>query len=120
MITEIQSKLSFRYIEALRQLPQFLCASLDPLCLITHALTGAQLMPPASAERCDDGFIEIEFPGGRTVEVVGSLYFQLALKEAAEIEFCSQSPDGLFSKSATVQQIAQDLSSHLRRKHSLP
>jgi len=114
--------LSVRYINALRQLPQYHCnvASSGPL---THVLTGIRVSPTGDLNDQEDavGILEIEFPGGHKIEVNGSAFFQIALKEAAEIEI-SSGPDDFGireGKQTLVQRRISDLRDHLRRKHSL-
>jgi len=67
------------------------------------------------------GLLEVEFPGGNKVEVIGAMYMQLALKEAAEIEISTSPSDfGIReSKYSPVQQRIAALAEHLNRKHSL-
>lgn len=114
--------LSVRYIHALRQLPQYHCnvASSGPL---THVLTGVRISPTGDLNDRDDmvGILGVEFPGGHKIEVNASAFFQIALKEAAEIEI-STAPDDFGireGKQTLVQRRISDLRDHLRRKHSL-
>lgn len=114
--------LSVRYINALRQLPQYQCniARRGP---VTHALTGARVSPTGELNNEADlaGILEIEFPGGPKIEVYASGFFRLALKEAAEIEV-NLSPDDFGireSKHTAVQRRIAELGEHLRVKHSL-
>lgn len=116
------TNLSVRYIKALRQLPQYHCnvASTGPL---THALTGIRISPTGDLNDVTDtvGTLAIEFPGGHKIEVHAFAFFQIALKEAAEIEI-STAPDdfGISDSQLTlVQKRISHLSEHLRRKHSL-
>lgn len=114
--------LSVRYVNALRQLPQYHCnvASSGPL---THVLTGVRISPTGDLNDQADtvGILEVEFPGGHKIEVHAFAFFQIALKEAAEIEV-STSPDDFGireGKQTSVQLRIAHLSEHLRRKHSL-
>lgn len=114
--------LSARYINALRQMPQYHCnlATSGP---VTHALTGARVSPTGELNDEEDavGILEVEFPGGHKIQVHASAFFQLALKEAAEIEI-SISPCDLGvreGKRTPAQRRISALGEHLRRKHSL-
>ncbi|WP_268798907.1 hypothetical protein [Pseudomonas huanghezhanensis] len=114
--------LSVRYVDALRQLPQFQCnvASRGPL---VHVLTGARVSPLGNLADEEDtaGIIEIEFSSGHKIQAHGRAYFQMALKEAAEIEICISPSDFDIrdGQLTMVQRRAVDLDEHLRRKHSL-
>lgn len=114
--------LSVRYVDALRQLPQYSCnlASTGPL---THVQTGARVLPVGDlADKTDTaGIIEIEFPGGHRIQAHGFAFLQMALKEAAEIEICTSPSafdirEGQFTM---VQRRVADLGEHLQRKHAL-
>jgi hypothetical protein len=118
----LSANLSVRYINALRQLPQYHC-NIDSSGPVTHALTGARVSPTGDLHDEDDtvGTLEVEFPGGHKIEVNAFAFFQIALKEAAEIEISTAPGDfGIREGKQTPAQlrIAQ-LSEHLRRKHSL-
>lgn len=119
---DLAKNLSVRYIEALRQLPQYHCnvATSGPL---THALTGARVLPFGDLADAEDtaGIIELEFSGGHKIQAHGFAFFQMALKEAAEIEVCISPLDlGIREGQLNfVQKRAADLGEHLRRKHSL-
>lgn len=114
--------LSVRYINALRQLPQYHCnvASSGP---VTHVLTGVRISPTGDLNDQEDmvGILEVEFPGGHKIEVNASAFFQIALKEAAEIEINTAPGDfGIREgKQTPVQLRIAHLSDHYRRKHSL-
>ncbi|HHK0379479.1 TPA: hypothetical protein ACQQJB_003653 [Pseudomonas aeruginosa] len=114
--------LSVRYIDALQQLPQFHCV-VPTGSTLTHVLTGVRISPVGDLQDADDtsGLLEVEFPGGNKVQVIGALYLQLALKEAAEIEISTSPSDfGIReSKYSAVQQRIADLAEHLNRKHAL-
>ncbi|HCF2941162.1 TPA: hypothetical protein NIB45_005668 [Pseudomonas aeruginosa] len=116
------SNLSVRYIAALQQLQQFRCVT--PVdSSVTHVLTGVRISPLGDLQNSDDisGLLEVEFPGGNKIEVIGAMYMQLALKESAEIEISTSPSDfGIReSKYSPVQQRIAELSEHLNRKHSL-
>ena len=67
------------------------------------------------------GILAVEFPGGHKIEVHAFAFFQIALKEAAEIEI-SIAPGDLGireGKQTPVQLRISELGEHLRRKHSL-
>ncbi len=114
--------LSVRYINALQQLPQFHCA-VPARESVTHVLTGVRISPLGDLRDADDteGLLELEFPGGAKIQVIGSLYFQLALKEAAEIEISTSPSDFGIRESqySHVQTRIADLAQHLNRKHAL-
>ncbi|MFJ3483834.1 hypothetical protein ACIPL1_10700 [Pseudomonas sp. NPDC090202] len=114
--------LSLRFINALRQLPQYAAntAHSGPL---THVMTGARVLPKGDLtdEMDTAGILEIQYPGGHSIDVNGYAFFTIALKEAAEIEI-STSPDdfGISDRKLTpVQARIRELGEHLRRKHSL-
>lgn len=118
----LATNLSVRYINALRQLPQYHCnvATTGPL---THVLTGVRVSPTGDLNDEADtiGILEVEFPWGHKINVHAFAFFQIALKEAAEIEI-SNSPSDFGipeAKLTPVQKRISELSEHLRRKHSL-
>jgi len=118
----LHTNLSVRFINALRQLPQYHC-NVDHVGPVTHVLTGARVSPVGDLHDENDsrGILAIEFPGGHQIEVNAFTFFQLALKEAAEIEV-SIAPDDFGikeSKQTVVQRRIADLGDHLRLKHSL-
>jgi hypothetical protein len=114
--------LSVRYINALRQLPQYHC-NIDSAGPLTHAFTGARVSPTGELHDEDDtvGILAVEFPGGHKIEVHAFAFFQIALKEAAEIEISTAPGDfGIREgKQTPVQLRIAQLGEHLRRKHSL-
>lgn len=118
----LHENLSVRYINALRQLQQYRCnvASSGPL---THVLTGVRISPTGDLNDHEDmvGILEVEFPSGHKIEVHASAFFQIALKEAAEIEISSFPDDfGIKdSKLTLVQKRISELRDHLGRKHAL-
>lgn len=79
--------LSARYIHALRQLPQYICNTVNhgPL---THALTGVQVLPTGELTDPEDdyGGLQLVYPGGHSIVVHGHAFLKMAVKEAAEIE----------------------------------
>ena len=114
--------LSVRYINALRQMPQYHC-NVDSSGPLTHALTGVRISPTGDLHDGDDnvGILAVEFPGGHKIEVNASSFFQIALKEAAEIEINIAPGDfGIREGRQTpVQLRIAQLGEHLRGKHSL-
>lgn len=114
--------LSVRYINALRQLPQYHC-NVDSSGPLTHAFTGVRVSPTGELHDEDDtlGILAVEFPGGHKIEVHAFAFFQIALKEAAEIEISTAPGDfGIREgKQTPVQLRIAQLGEHLRRKHSL-
>lgn len=114
--------LSARFINALRQLPQY-AANVAHSGPLTHVMTGVRVSPKGDLPDAMDtaGILEVEYPGGHRIDVNGYAFFTIALKEAVEIEI-STSPDdfGISDRKLTpVQARIRDLGEHLRRKHSL-
>ena len=114
--------LSVRYINALRQMPQYHC-NVDSSGPLTHALTGVRVSPTGELYDEDDtaGILAVEFPGGHKIEVNAFSFFQIALKEAAEIEISTAPGDfGVREgKQTPVQLRITQPGEHLRRKRSL-
>lgn len=112
---ESENNISKRYINALRQLPQYLCVVSDDVHL-THAMTGVLVHPVANAET-----LEIRYPGGHRVEVIAHLFFMFALQEAAEFEIQTSPADlGIPDRGRSpLQKRIADMREHLTRKHSL-
>lgn len=114
--------LSARYINALRQLEQFqyVLPFDGPL---THMYSGVRVLPTGDLTDPDDdsGILQLVFPGGHTVEVIGSAYFEMMAKESAEIEVATKPGDlGIPERKMTpVQSRTAELVSHLSRKHGL-
>jgi hypothetical protein len=117
-----RSNLSVRFINALRQLPQYQCNILNKGPL-THPLTGARISPVGdlSDEEDQSGILEISFPGGNALQVHGAAFFAIALKEGVEIEdhTSPEEPRLLQPKLSLIQRRVMELGDHLRRKHSL-
>lgn len=67
------------------------------------------------------GILVVEFPGGHKIEVHAFAFFQIALKDAAEIEISIAPGDlGIREYTQAPEQLRlSDLSEHLRRQHSL-
>lgn len=114
--------LSARYINALRQLPQYHCVIGADTGQITHMLTGARVTPLGDLTDPDDecNTLQIEFAGGRKIEVVASAYFDIAVGEAAQLEAMTDPLSLCDKKELTgAQRRSIDLNEHLRRKHDL-
>lgn len=114
--------LSFRYISALRQLPQYSC-NVDGSGPLTHAFTGVRISPIGELHGEDDTIntLAVEFSDGYKIEVHAFAFFQIALKEAAEIEI-STAPENFGirkGKQTSVQLRIAQLNEHLRDKHFL-
>ena len=106
--------LSQRYIAALAQLSQFQCVVGDKATL-THVLTGVQVAPGTTDERVEDSsFLRLTFPGGHTIEVIASMYFELQLAEDAAHNMHAAG-DG----SGEIHKRALQSLEHLSRKHNL-
>ncbi len=114
--------LSVRYIEALQQLPQYIC-DIDSGSILTHVMTGVRVSPILSPRNgiVTSGILEVEYPGGHKIQVYAYAFFKIALKEAAEIEISSDPSEfGISERKQTpVQLRIFDLGEHLRHKHSL-
>ncbi|WP_139385549.1 hypothetical protein, partial [Salmonella enterica] len=110
-----KSNLSSRYIEALRQLPQYMCNT-DSTGSLTHVMTGVRVLPVDNlADDEDFGLLEIQYSGGHRIEVCAALFFDIALREAAEIEI-NTDPDAYnisARKQTSVQRRIIDLREHL-------
>lgn len=74
--------LSHRYIAALARLPQFSPSRVSDE-QVTHTPTGATVLPASDRKACDNGMLIVQFPNGRFAEMVGALYFDAQLVEAA-------------------------------------
>lgn len=114
--------LSARYIKALRQLPQFML-DINPHGPLTHALTGVRIVPlgDLTDESDDSGILQLVYPGGHSIEVIGAAYLELMLCESAQIEV-TISPEDLgipARKFDFVQVRAAEMKEHLTRKHRL-
>lgn len=114
--------LSARYINALRQLEQFNCV-LPVDGPLTHMYSGVRVLPTGDLTDPDDdtGILQLVFPGGHTVEVIGSAYLEMMAKESAELEVATKPDDlGIPERKMTpVQLRTADLVRHLRGKHGL-
>lgn len=113
---------SSRYINALRQLPQYVCNT-DNHGPLTHVMTGVRIVPTGDLlDASDDaGILKVVYPGGHSIEVIGKYLLDIAVKEAAEIEVTT-APDEFGikeSKYSHVQERTQNLLEHLSRKHDL-
>lgn len=83
--------LSARYINALWKLEQF--QSVLPFSgHLTHMLSGVRVLPTGDLTdpNDDSGILQLVFPGGHTVDVVGAAYLELMAKESAEIEVATK------------------------------
>ncbi|MDE1555345.1 MULTISPECIES: hypothetical protein [Comamonas] len=114
--------LSARYINALRQLEQF--HSVLPFDgPLTHMYSGVRVLPTGDLTDPDDdsGILQLVFPGGHTVDVIGAAYLEMMAKESAEIEVATKPDDlGIPERKMThVQLRTADLLRHLSGKHGL-
>lgn len=114
--------LSARYINALRQLEQF-HAVLPFDGPLTHMYSGVRVLPTGDLTDPEDdsGILQLVFPGGHTVEVIGSAYLEMMAKESAEVEVATKPHDfGIPERKMTPLQLrTADLIRHLRGKHGL-
>ncbi len=114
--------LSRRYIDALRQLPQYAAVTQNNHGYIVHALTGACVSPLGDLSDPDDDteLLQVEFAGGREVQVLASQFFGLALAEAVQLEAMTAPLDVYRERDLTPLQVrASQLGEHLRAKHGL-
>lgn len=106
--------LSQRYVAALAQLSQFMCVAGGKDSL-THVLTGVQVAPETTDENAKDAaFLRLTFPGGHTVDVIASLYFELQLAEDA-----AHNLHAVGEGSGEIHKRAAQTWEHLSRKHNL-
>lgn len=107
---------SQRYIDALGQLPQFIVTLLDPHKegRVISALTGAVVQAVPDLDDEDHEIIQISFPGGQPFQVIGPMYLELQVVEAARY-YAESSEDG----SGPIAKRASNLLEHLRGKHDL-
>ena len=112
--------LAARYINAMRQLPQYY-NNLDHRGPLTHVMTGIRVLPlgELTDEEDDNGVLEIIYPGGHRVEVNGHAFYHMALAEGVRWEVDSNVEDIPVRKRDVYQARIADLDEHLRRKHSL-
>ncbi|MDQ0045401.1 hypothetical protein [Variovorax boronicumulans] len=112
--------LAARYIDAMRQLPQYF-SNLDCRGPLTHVMTGVRVLPlgDLSDPEDDGGILEVIYPGGHRVEVNGYALYQMALAEGVRWEIDSNVDDIPRRKRDVYQARIADLDEHLRRKHSL-
>ena len=105
---------SRRYIAALAQLSQFQCVAGDKATL-THVLTGVQVAPETTDEQAEDvSFLLHTFPGGHTIDVIASMYFELQLAEDA-----AHNLHAVGEGSGEIHKRAAQSWEHLSRKHNL-
>lgn len=113
--------LSERYINALRQLPQYCCNIDHNSEYLTHAMTGICIHSiPFTGIDDLEAFLEIRYPGGHKIEVHADQFLQLALKEAVEAEAMSSTAAfNILEIKTPEQKRFQHLYEHLNRKHML-
>jgi hypothetical protein len=114
--------LSSRYINALRQLPQYQCNN-DHTGPLTHVMTGVRVLPTGDLadEDDDSGLLEVVYPGGHRIEANAHSFFAMAVAEGAQLEIAT-GPDefGIKERSQTpAQRRTAELLEHLQRKHCL-
>lgn len=112
--------LSARYINAMRQLPQYF-NNLDHRGALTHVMSGVRVLPCGDLTDSDDdgGVLEVIYPGGHSVEVNAHAFYQMALAEGVRWEVDSNVEDIPPRKRDVYQARIADLDEHLRRKHGL-
>ncbi|WP_150105048.1 hypothetical protein [Pseudogulbenkiania ferrooxidans] len=94
-------------VDYLKKLPQFMPAG--PVeCLDTR--TGARVFAPVDAERAAQGFLAVEFPGGKMFEVIGDLYFQVQIVDAVNIWLALGEMNG------SLEGLVQNQMEHYRLK----
>ncbi|WP_157759995.1 hypothetical protein [Delftia acidovorans] len=114
--------LSSRYINALRQLPQYQCNN-DHTGPLTHVMTGVRVLPTGDLadEDDDSGLLEVVYPGGHRIVANAHSFFAMAVAEGAQLEVAT-SPDDLGIKERNLtpaQRRTAELLEHLQRKHTL-
>lgn len=106
--------LSQRIVQALQQLEQFLPSSDASTHIAVHALTGATVQPVDDLDGVDYGLLDVRFPGGEPIQMLGPMYLRLQTIEAVRFEV-----DGdVEGKSAYAPRV-DHLWEHLRRKYDL-
>lgn len=114
--------LSSRYINALRQLPQYQCNN-DHAGPLTHVMTGVRVLPTGDLadEDDDSGLLEVVYPGGHRIAANAHSFLAMAVAEGARIEV-ETSPEDLGVKErhqTPAQRRTAELLQHLQRKHCL-
>lgn len=113
---------SARFIDALRELPQFICV-IPPNGALTDVRTGMRVTPLGDLTDSEDDtdLLQLTYAGGHSVTVIAHLFLKLAIKDAAEIELaCAPGEFGIKeSKYTPAQARAQFLLEHLERTHRL-
>lgn len=107
---------SQRCIDALAQLPQFMAALLEPHKenRVTNVLTGAVVQALPDRDDEEHEIIQITFPGGQPFEVVGPMYLQLQVVDAARY-YVDSAEEG----SGAISKRTNFLLEHLTGKHDL-
>lgn len=104
---------SQRIIDALRQLEQFKLAQGFGSDCAVNVLTGARVEPVPDPGDEGHGMLEVTFPGGVPITVIGDLYLDLQMIESVRIELDSS------DSSTIIGRRVASLSEHLNRKHDL-
>ncbi|WP_288899592.1 hypothetical protein [uncultured Delftia sp.] len=114
--------LSSRYINALRQLPQYQCNN-DHTGPLTHVMTGVRVLPTGDLadEDDDSGLLEVVYPGGHRIVANAHSFFAMAVAEGAQLEVATRPDDlGIKERNLTpAQKRTAELLEHLQRKHTL-
>ncbi|VTU28494.1 hypothetical protein [Variovorax sp. PBL-E5] len=112
--------LAARYINAMRQLPQY-HNNLDHRGPLVHIMTGVRVLPVGDLTDDDDdsGVLEVVYAGGHRAEVNGHAFYQMAVAEGARWEVDSNVDDIPARKHDVYQQRIASLDEHLRQKHGL-
>lgn len=122
-LPENAMNMSARYINALRQLPQYHCNIETRSAALTHVMTGVRVLPTGDLQDPDDvsGILEIVYPGGHSIQVPGGMFLDLAVAEGArlEVETTPEEFELHKRKWSLAQLRAADLKEHLVRKHGL-
>ena len=72
-------------------------------------------------EQDDSGILEIVYPGGHSIEVIGQMFLEMAVAEGAQIEVAT-SPEELGIKGrhlTPAQKRGAEMMEHLQLKHRL-
>ncbi|EBM3803565.1 hypothetical protein FXQ12_24355 [Salmonella enterica] len=109
--------LSERYIEALKQLPQYYCCyNLATDRNLTHVMSGARVFPVNE----DESILEIQYLSGHKVLVYAEVFLDFAIKEAVEFfQVQKAGPSNFFLKKVTTAQQFISIREHLIVKWKL-
>lgn len=106
---------SERIISALAGLQQFLpCAPGVQDNHIVNVLNGVRVEPTDTGEDAENGLLQLTFPGGTPITVIGEIYLALMVAQSAQLEIISPGEG-----TGAISDRAQELLEHLNRKYEL-